>query len=118
MRVLFVSHSKSDVTQLWYASGCHIMHTFEHLVVTTIDDLLGKIREIQPDLVVVSYNVGSHLHSGVDVAFVMQDDFADIPLAENTCTIEESFQHRDVRIDFNVRGDPERLAQWVGEMAA
>ncbi len=113
MKVLFVCHSKDDAVQLWYASGSHLGHTFEHLVITSIDDLLGKIPEIQPDLVVVSYNVGSNLYSGVDVALVMQEYFPNITLAENTCTIEESFHHRDVGVDFNVQGDPERLFQLI-----
>ncbi len=118
MRVLFISHSKSDITQLWYSSGCHLEHTFEHMAVTTINDLLDKICLVEPDVVVVSYNVGSQSHSGVDVAMLIQEDFSEIVLAENTIIQEESFLHRDVKIEFNVGWDPDKLAQLLKSVAA
>lgn len=118
MKVLFISNSKSDAMQLWYSSGCHLEHIFEHMTVTTIDDLFDKVRNIEPDVVVVGYNVGGQLHSGVDIATLIQEDFSEIVLFENTSTQEESFIHRGVKIDSNVGWDPEKLALLLKNIAA
>jgi hypothetical protein len=118
VKVLFVSGSKNDVVQLWYSSGCHLEHNFEHITITTIDSLLGKIRAIEPDVIVVSYNVGSQSHTGVDVALLVQEDFSEITLVENTVASEESFSHRDVKVEFNVECDPEKLARFLKGVAA
>lgn len=118
MKVLFVSGSKNDVVQLWYSSGCYLEHSFEHAIIVTIDNLLGKIRTIKPDVIIVSYNVGSQSYTGVDIALLMQEDFSEIMLVENTLASEESFSHHDVKVEFNVECDPEKLAQFLKSVAA
>lgn len=116
LKVLFVSDSLVNSKHLWLLSGC-ASKGHEFFYATAIPDIeemiLGIKEEIDPDIIVISFNIGSMTINGSDFAAYLQECNFDVTLVENTSLEEEGFLRRDVDLPYNVQENTDELASII-----
>lgn len=111
MNVLFVSAYPCTVSMQWLLSGCGKKHAFKQMMTgLNILEAVKNITEIDPDIIFVSFDVGSASFNGIDLVFALQEGGIRAFIVENTSTKFDEFHRRGLILDFNAQENPGELA--------
>ena len=111
MKVLFVSAYPRTIDLQWCLSGCGSKHTHKKIMTgLSITDAVVDITELDPDVIFVSFDIGSASFNGVDLVIALQEKGIRSVIAENTSTKFDDFHRHGLFLDFNAQENPGELA--------
>lgn len=115
LKVLFISGNSSTSHNQWDLSGCgDDGHLFFHKKADPYtDSIITEIGRIDPDVIVISFDIGSNVLNGPVFVHCLQESGQTALLIENTSVPSQSFSSREVKLDYNAEESPEKLAEII-----